>query len=145
MLKIDCLWCHHFQRSRESCGTEKLSLKRLPAASKWAAACRQCPVKWLVTTAADTREESTMQHTVCVWHACRHSHAEIYIYIIHSSANSIHPLDGWWNQCQYNVVVVFLIKNLTVLWRSTMSCQLLEKKRNIDRIYGILSLFKWLT
>lgn len=79
--KIECLWCHHLERSRESCSTAELSFKRLHPASRWAPACCQCPMKWLVTAARDAlREGFRHLHKTCIWHACTHRHAGTHLW-----------------------------------------------------------------
>lgn len=80
--KIECLWCHHLERSRDSCSTAELSFKRLHPASRWAPACCQCPIKWLVTAAWDTRRDRFKRlHTLCIWHACMHTSKKRQIYL----------------------------------------------------------------
>lgn len=67
---IECLWCHHLERSTESCSTAKLSLKSLHSAPRWAPASCQCPVKWLMTADWDMWKIWENIHTI--WHSCEH-------------------------------------------------------------------------
>lgn len=87
--KIECLWCHHLERSRESCSTAELSFKRLHSASRWAPARCQCPMKWLVTAAWDTlREGFKNLRTVSIWHACMNTAAYRQIFLCEVNAHT---------------------------------------------------------
>lgn len=72
---IECLWCHHLERSTESCSTAKLSLKSLHSAPRWAPASCQCPVKWLMTADWDMWKIWENIHTI----SDTHVNTEIFI------------------------------------------------------------------